>query len=206
MVREIIALRVDVVFRLAAKLCPRDHGYALFGALGRVLGNLHGASWLAVHPLAGVPRPDDLLAVDAQRGLRLRVVPSEIPRVLPLAGKRLEIDGHPAHVGVSSIYELKPASALQARLVVIKGFTEPEPFREAVGRQLTALGVSARPEVGRRRVIRVNGDTVVGFGLTLHDVDEEGSLRVQYAGLGGKQRMGCGVFEPVRIARAGKAT
>lgn len=200
-----IAPRVDLVFRLAAKLCPRDHGYALFGALGRVLGDLHGASWLAVHPLAGVPGPDGLLVVNGQHGLRLRVVPSEIPRVLPLAGKRLEIDGHTAHVGVSSIYALGPAAALQARIVVIKGFTEPDPFRDAVGRQLAALGASARVEVGRRRVIRVNGDTVVGFGVTLHDVDEEGSLRVQCAGVGGKQRMGCGVFTPVRIVRTGNA-
>jgi len=199
-----IAPRVDLVFRLAAKLCPQDHGYPLFGALGRVLGDLHGASWLAVHPLAGVPRPDGLLAVDGQRGLRLRVVPAEIPRVLPLAGKRLDIDGHPAQVGVSSIYALEPASALRARIVVIKGFTEAEPFREAVARQLAALGVIARVEVGRRRVIKVNGDIVVGFGVTLHDLGEEASLRVLCAGVGGKQRMGCGVFEVVRVARGSR--
>src|SRR5262245_6967897 len=119
-VAQEIAPRVDLVFRLAAKLCPRDHGYALFGALSRVLGDLHGARWLAVHPLAGIPRPDGLLALNGQRGLRLRVVPGEIPRVLPLAGKRLDIDGYPAQVGVSSIYALGPASELRARIVVIK--------------------------------------------------------------------------------------
>jgi CRISPR-associated endonuclease/helicase Cas3 len=82
-------------------------------------------------------------------------------------------------------------------MVTIKGFLEPEPFREAAARQLAALGVKARLEVGRRRVLNVSGDTVVGFGVTLHDLDEEASLRVQYAGLGGRQRMGCGVFVAV---------
>ena len=121
--------------------------------------------------------------------------------MLPLAGKRLDLDGHTALVGVSSVFALSPARALAARLVTIKGFEEPDPFREAAARQLAALGVAGRVEVGRRRVLKVAGKTVVGFGVALHELDEEGSLKVQYAGLGGKQRMGCGVFVP--IARRG---
>lgn len=198
MTLELPTPRVDLAFRLAGKLVPRDHGYALFGALARVLGDLHGAAWLAVHPITGMPRPDGLLALDPRRGsLRLRVPPAEIPHVLPLAGKRLELDGHAALVGVSSVFALGPARMLTARLVTIKGFMEPEPFREAAGRQLDALGVKARVEVGRRRVLKVAGDVVVGFQVTLHDLDEEGSMRVQYAGLGGRQRMGAGIFVPV---------
>jgi CRISPR-associated endonuclease/helicase Cas3 len=193
-----IALRIDIAFRLAGTVVPRDHGYALFGALSRVLGDLHGASWLAVHPIRGVPRPDGMLALDPHRGsLRLRVEPAEIPRVLPLAGKRLDVDGHTALVGVSSVFALAPAPALTARMVTIKGFMEPEPFREAVTRQLAALEVKARVEVGRRRVLAVAGDKVVGFGVTLRELDEDGSVKVQCAGLGGRQRMGCGVFVPM---------
>jgi CRISPR-associated protein Cas6 len=191
--------RVDIAFRLTANLIPRDHGYALFGALGRLLGDLHGARWLAVHPIAGAPRPDGLLAIHPQRGeLCLRVEPAEIPRVLPLSGKHLDIEGHAAKAGAASVRALAPAHALAARIVVIKGFTEAEPFRAAVERQLSSLGVRARVEIGRRRVLNVAGDTVVGFQTTLHELDDEGSLKVQSAGVGGRQRMGCGVFVPVR--------
>jgi len=201
MTQEILP-RVDLSFRLAATLAPLDHGYALFGGLCRILGDLHGAPWLAVHPLSGTPRPDGLLALNAHRGLRLRLDPAQIPRVLPLAGKSMELDGHVLRIGVPTIGALQPAPALAARLVVIKGFAEPEPFREAVRRQLEAMAVQARVEVGRRRVVRIGGDTVVGFGVTLHDLSEEGSLRVQYAGVGGRQRMGCGIFDPMRQRRA----
>lgn len=197
--------RVDLSFRLAAKLAPLDHGYALFGAICRVLGDLHGAEWLAVHPLAGTPRPDGLLAVEPRRGLRLRLDPAQIPRVLPLAGNALEIDGYTAHVGVSTLHPLTPAPALRARIVVIKGFTEPEPFRGALQRQLDTLGASARIELGRRRVITVAGDKVVGFEVTLHDLSDDSSLRLQHAGLGGKQRMGCGIFLPLGAGRRERA-
>ncbi|MBK9265701.1 MAG: type I-MYXAN CRISPR-associated protein Cas6/Cmx6 [Polyangiaceae bacterium] len=189
--------RVDLEFVLTGTLVPRDHGYSLFGALARVLGDLHGATWLAVHPLAGVPRPDGLLALQPHRGgLCLRVEPAHIPRVLGLAGKTLDIDGHRVHVGVSRVYPLHPAAALTARLVVIKGFQDPEPFTEAVKRQLDSLGVSATIEVGRRRMVTIAGDKVIGFGTTLRGLSEEGSLVVQRAGIGGRQRMGCGVFGP----------
>jgi CRISPR-associated protein Cas6 len=194
--------RIDLSFRLSGKLLPLDHGYALFGAICRVLGDLHGAPWLAVHPVRGLPRQDGMIALDPRRGsLRLRVEPAEIPRVLPLAGKTLEIDGHAVHVGVSSIHALAPAQALVTRMATIKGYEEPEPFREAALRQLAEREIQARVEVGRRRVIRVNGKTVVGFGVTLHDLSEEASLRAQYVGLGGKSRMGCGVMVPVGRAR-----
>lgn len=195
--------RLDLEFALAGTVVPRDHGYALFGAIARVLGDLHGASWLAVHPLPGVPRPDGLLALQPRRGgLQLRVEPAQIPRVLALAGKTLDIDGHRVHVGVSRIYPLRPASSLTARMVVIKGFQEPEPFAEAVKRQLGTLGVTAEVEVGRRRVVTIAGDKVVGFGLTLRGLSDEASLVVQRAGIGGRQRMGCGVFGPVTRVRS----
>lgn len=192
--------KLDVAFRLAGRAVPLDHGYVLFGAMSRVLGDLHGADWLAVHPVRGIPRPDGMLALHWKRGeLRVRVEPGDIPRVLPLAGQSLDLDGHVVHVGVSRVYALRPSPVLTSRIVVIKGCTDPVSFEHAVRRQLEALGVAARVEVGRRRVITVDGDVVVGFGVTLRDLTDEGSLAVQYAGLGGRQRFGCGVFVARRV-------
>lgn len=197
--------KVDLVFPLAGQTVPTDHGYALFGALCRVLGDLHGADWLAVHPIAGIARAGGTLALYDRRGaLRLRVLPAEIPRVLPLAGKELDLDGHRLLVGVSRVVAIEPAPALRARTVVIKGFMEPEPFVAAVERQLQDLGVKARVTLGRRRVVTINGDKVVGFETLLHDLSPDDSLRVQYAGIGGRQRMGCGVFVAQRAGQRGE--
>jgi CRISPR-associated endonuclease/helicase Cas3 len=194
-----IPARIDLAFPLIGDRVPRDHGYALFGALCRALGNLHGSDWLAVHPLRGRPAPDGTLVLPGrQTGLLLRLLPVEIPRVLPLTGQVLDICGHRLQVGRATVQGLAPASSLTARLVVIKGFLEPAPFLDAVQRQLAGMEVEAEVEIGRRRVLNINGDRVVGFEVTLRGLSMEGSLRVQYAGLGGRQRMGCGVFTPVR--------
>ena len=192
--------RFDVAFALAGGPVPQDHGYMLFSALARALGDdLHDAPWLAVHPITGVPRPDQTLGLRPRRGrLRVRVDGEHIARVVELAGKTLHLAGAELLIGTSSVFALRPADVLAARLSTIKGFTEPEPFREAIRRQLDALEVSARVELGRRRTLRIAARTVVGFQVTLHELDAQGSLTIQHTGLGGRQRMGCGVFVPIR--------
>ncbi|MFO0609487.1 MAG: type I-MYXAN CRISPR-associated protein Cas6/Cmx6 [Polyangiales bacterium] len=192
--------RVEVGFPLAGDTVPLDHGYALYSAMSRVLGpELHGAAWLSVLPVRGLARGDGTLALQRHNtALRLRIEPARLPTVLPLAGKTLEVDGHRVLVGTSRVFALEPHPALHARMVVIKKFMEEGPFREAVARQLDARGVKATIELERRRVLRIAGDTVVGFGVTLRGLSEADSLTVQYAGVGGRQRFGCGVFTPAR--------
>lgn len=189
--------RVDVRFAVQGESLPLDHGYALFGALGGVLGDLHGAPWLAVHPVRGQARGDGTLGLGARgSSLVLRVALSRVPQVLVLAGKDLVVAGRSLALGTSTVLPLRPARTLAARQVVIKGFLEPEPFRAAVQRQLAARSVEARVELGRRRVLQIAGDKVVGFAVTLHELSPQHSLVVQSHGVGGRQRFGCGVFTP----------
>jgi CRISPR-associated endonuclease/helicase Cas3 len=117
--------------------------------------------------------------------------------MLKLAGKRLEVDGHAIRLGAPQIHLLKPATTLYARIVTIKGFTEPEPFLDAVCRKLDELGVKGEPICGERRVVKVGNHTIVGFGLTMHELSDQCSLILQERGIGGRRRMGCGFFNPI---------
>jgi CRISPR-associated protein Cas6 len=130
---------------------------------------------------------------------------------LPLAGQGLEIARHRLRLGVPSVRALVPAARLAARLVTVKGFTEPAPFLEALGRQLRSLGIEAHagipqfetgPRAGepRRRVVRIQGRRVVGFAVLLEGLTAAGSLDLQEHGLGGRRKLGCGFFAPVRGA------
>ncbi len=197
-------VRVDVGYPLAGPPVPMDHGYVLFGAVASIVGDLHGAKWLAIHPLRGTPLPGGRLGlVQRKPALILRVAPAEIPRVLPLAGRTLTLAGLELHVGGSMVQAIQPYPSLTAHMVVIKGFTEPGPFAEALDRQLTGMNVKCEVEIGRRRVVSVAGDRVIGFGVHLRGLDDVSSVRVQHRGLGGRQRMGCGVFVPLRGLKRG---
>lgn len=196
---------VVVHFPVQGRQLPADHGYALYSAVTRQLPALHGAPWLGLELLSGVPWREGIIVLPTRGAqLRLRVPADRYAAVLTLAGKRLDIAGHPLRLGIPVARPLQPAPSLYARCVTIKKFTEPEPFLDAARRQLDVLGVSATLELPldeqgrfRRRVIRIHGRTVVGFSLAAHGLADDDSIRLQTHGLGGRRSMGCGHFNPI---------
>lgn len=195
---------VELQFSFTGKTLPSDHGYGLYGAISRIVPEAHSADWLAIETIPGAARGDGVTQLDPQASLKIRIPQDRVPLMLKLAGKRLEVDGHAIRLGAPQISLLKPVATLYARIVTIKGFTEPEPFLDAVCRKLDELGVKGEPVVGPRRVVKVGQHTIVGFGLAIHELSDEGSILLQEQGIGGRRRMGCGIFFPVAQAPFGK--
>ncbi|MDO9021116.1 MAG: type I-MYXAN CRISPR-associated protein Cas6/Cmx6 [Deltaproteobacteria bacterium] len=187
--------RVDLAFPLTGDPVPAEHGYALFSALCRTLGDLHGAAWLAVHPIDAAP--------EGGGALRLRVDPAQAARVLPLAGATLRLDGARMAVGEARVMPIVPAPTLAARMVVLRnGVAARADFEAALAQRLAALGVRAVAEVPTsalddgRRVLRIRQQAIAGYPVVLRGLSEQDSRRVQSLGVGGRQRFGCGVFAP----------
>jgi CRISPR-associated endonuclease/helicase Cas3 len=195
---------VELKFPFEGHVFPSDHGYGLYGAISRIVPEAHGANWLAIETIPGTARGNGVTQLDQEASLKIRIPQDHVPLMLKLAGKRLDVDGHAIRLGAPQIFLLKPAAALYARVVTIKGFTEPEPFLGAVCRKLDELGVKGEPVVGPRRVVKVSQHTIIGFGLTIHELSDEGSIILQEQGLGGRRRMGCGIFFPITQAPFGK--
>ncbi len=189
---------VDLAFRLNGSTVPVDHGYALYAALSRVVPEIHAAKALGVQPIRGMYSGNGELQLSDSSRLVLRLPDEEIRSYLKLAGKRLDVDEHPLSVGVPEVRMLLPAARLRARLVTIKGFLEEADFLEAVQRQLQSLDVTCEATLGQRRTFRVKDKQVVGFELFVTQLTAEESLTLQENGLGGRRRMGCGVFVPWR--------
>ncbi len=192
---------VELHFSFTGATLPSDQGYALYGAISRLIPEAHEADWLAIETIPGTARGDGITQLDREASLKIRLPQDRVPLMLKLAGKRLELNGHAIRLGAPQIFLLKPSPALYARIVTIKGFTEPEPFLDAVCRKLDELGVKGEPAIGPRRVVRIGNHTIVGFGLAIHELSDEGSIVLQEQGLGGRRRMGCGIFFPITIDR-----
>lgn len=146
---------VDINFVVNGDEIPADHGYALYGAVSRVLPFLHAPAssdtegveqeslWksIGIHPINGVPAGRRRIALNRASRLRIRIPSEFVPTVLSLAGKRLDIDGSSLLVGVPSAVPLFPAPTLRCRLAVIKGHTDPDPFLQAARTQADKLGI-----------------------------------------------------------------
>ncbi len=205
---------LDVFFRVIGAEAPADHGYALFGAISRILETeddrwMHGNPHVGLHTIRGANLGNGrrLIGSGARFGLRL---PSELlPRSLKLAGKCIDLDGCKLRVGVGEIRALVPAATLHCRIATTKNGDDPARFDGQIARQRASLGIRGNvmraPESAARsdrrdpsrRILRVKGKRIVGHALLATELTTEESILLQKRGLGGRRRMGCGVFVPV---------
>jgi CRISPR-associated protein Cas6 len=209
---------IDLSFRIQGSHIPADHGYHLYSAISRSLPATHANGEVGVHPISGQLLGNRLMSVNDRSRLILRIDASRMGEFLPLAGKEINIAGHKLRIGVPTPQALVPAARLYSRLVIIKGFVEPQPFLEAVQRQLDELGVRASPSLveqqhiaeankGKdsgshspvlRRTIHIRDKNIVGFAVRVEELTADESIRLQEVGIGGRRRFGCGVFIPER--------
>jgi CRISPR-associated protein Cas6 len=209
---------IDIQFRIMGKLIPVDHGYHLFSAISDIVPELHRHANIAIHPVAGHLAGNRSLAIGERSCLTVRLPSEQIISVLPLAGKTLKLDGYSVQIGVPQARALIPSARLYSRLVVIKGFMDPDAFLEAAQRQLKDKEIKARPSLVKqsriaeinqgkpggthslylRRTIRIHDKEVVGFALRVEELTAEESIRLQEEGIGGRRHFGCGIFVPDR--------
>ena len=204
---------LDILFRVIGTEVPSDHGYALYGALSRILETeedqwMHGNPHIGLHTVRGTPLGNGrrLIGPNARLGLRL---PSDLlPRSLKLAGKSLDLDGCRLRVGVSETRALIPAATLHCRIATTKNGDDSARFDAEIARQSAALGIQGRVfrvpkgsggSDGRdpsRRIVRVKNKRIVGYSVLATELTGEESILLQERGLGGRRRMGCGIFVP----------
>jgi CRISPR-associated protein Cas6 len=211
---------VDLIFPALGSTIPREHGYALYGAISRIVPWLHGeeakAQRVGLFPIRGTRDGDRSILLTDRSAVRIRVPASQLPAFLPLAGKVLELDGCRLRLGVPRVCALMPAPVLSSSLVLIKiahaegnGCITPDLFLASARRKLAEISISAEPGLqliregpragqARRRVIRVKEQTHAGYAIIVQGLTAEESIRLQEHGMGGRRVMGCGLFLPER--------
>ena len=106
---------LELHFPIVGATLPVDHGYDLYAAVSCHIPNLHTRDLpIRVGPIAGTFAGRGLLQLDPRRSrLRLRLSAEEIPTLLRLAGKGLNVGGHALPMGVPQVMGLTPAPALR---------------------------------------------------------------------------------------------
>lgn len=188
---------LDVSFELVGKdSIPADHGYLLYAGLSRLWPDIHKRRDICVHPISGRQLQPRRLWLHRGSRMTIRAPDCVIGELVQLAGKELAIADAVLRIGIPQVFALRPSPSLRSRIVTIKGFLEKQPFLAAARRQLDSLGVSRNTQlrITRRRTLRVRDHEIVGFELILGSLSPDGSLAIQRSGIGGRRRMGCGVF------------
>lgn len=196
---------IELSFPVRGKCLPADHNYGLYAALVHHVPELHQQTPLSILTVSGFPNKQGEISLTQYSCFKIRVPVPKIPLVYQLAGKRISIGKHEIQIGIPEASVIRPATHLRSRIVTIKGYTEPNSFLSAAQRQLAQLGISGHLSIPlnwegqpSRKTIKIKRYTILGFTTEVSDLSPEDSLTLQTYGLGGKRRMGCGVFMPVR--------
>lgn len=196
---------VELSFGVTGKSLPIDHSYGLYAALSHWQAQLHDLKGIGIQNITGIiDQGENLIHLTPYSRFRIRLSAQNLPLIYPLAGKSLTIGKHKIRLGIPEITLLKPLPVLRSHMVVIKGYQEPESFLVAAQRQLKALGIQGIASIPLRadgklkqKTIKIKRYRVVGFSLEVTNLEPEESLRLQQYGIGGKRKMGCGVFFPM---------
>jgi CRISPR-associated protein Cas6 len=199
---------IDLSFVLVGTTIPLDHGYSLFSAICRIVPALHGDRRAGVHPIRGRQTAPGVLNLTDWSRLRLRLPSEEIAPFIAVAGQSLDLDGHRVRAGIPQVEALSPTPNLASRLVTFRHALDPPRFEADVRRELDRMQIAGTPEIAMatnpksagqplRRVLRIKDKRVVGYSLRMLGMTAEESIRLQEEGLGGRRRMGCGVFVPM---------
>ena len=193
---------IELAFPVMGQSLPIDHGYQLYSALKYRLMELKDWDDISIKTISGKldrEHRNQLNLTDRSK-LLIRLPSEKIPFVYSFSGKSLTIGKHKIRLGIPEMNFLQPKSRLRSHIVVIKGYQEPDSFLEAAKRQIEALNIEADIKLISRKdgaikpkTIKVK-QTLVGFGIEATNLSKSDSVILQEKGLGGKQKMGCGVF------------
>jgi CRISPR-associated protein Cas6 len=64
---------IDLSLAIKGTTIPLDYGYALFGALSRIVPQIHGDRRIGVHPIRSIRQEPRRLTLVAQSRLRVRM-------------------------------------------------------------------------------------------------------------------------------------
>lgn len=192
--------KLDLLFPLQGEQVPVEHGYLLYAALAHHLETpadqwLHENEAIGLHLIRGRYMGSGLLALNHAR-FGLRIPTDLIPKFLPLAGKAIQLGDHRLHIGIPQPQALSPAATVYAHLVTTKNGQDEARFDQEIARQLAALDIHGKAQRGPRRIFRIKDKHVVAHALLVSELSAEESIRLQEEGLGGRRKLGCGVFVP----------
>lgn len=155
-------------------------GYRIYGAIARHVPELHD-------------RPGWALIVQRHH-LGIRCEPELSSAAAKLSGSVLGLGRQSLRIGVARVKILEPHPILYAPIVTIKGAIELADLTVAARAQLDALGVDATLAFIDRRAIDCDGRQVVGYSCAAICKTPKASIALQTHGIGGRRRMGGGVF------------
>lgn len=181
----------DIAFELKGQALPVGYQFDLWNEMVRCLPWLVEEESVGILPMRGAHAGRQLLLTHRAK-LSLRVPAARVADTTRLSGQQLELGTGALQVGAARERVLQPCTTLHAHLV--EGVADENEFMREVAAELGVMNIDCGCICGKHGSIADASSKIDGYSLVLHDLTPEASLQLQYRGLGGNRRHGCGIF------------
>jgi hypothetical protein len=185
---------IDAVFPVYGSTLNADHNYYLFAALCSLVPEFHELPGFCFNTINGLPDGKGSIKLGDKSILRIRFPVEYADLIRSLSKVRFTVNGCKLNLDSPRYETLKTSDTLSSRLVTIN---TDDVFLYVLEHQLEKLGVNAKVIIGDRKSVRITKSRpydIWGYKVTLKNLSPENSIKIQEIGLGGKRRLGCGVF------------
>jgi CRISPR-associated protein Cas6 len=170
--------------------------YRLYSALVNEIPQLKSIVW----QLGGFSGTAEDIFLKLHRGseLMVRCQIQDVPLFSCLEGKVISIGQSFVQLGPLVGFEVLAKEELVSDITIIKLGEETRfdviDFAVSLGKQLQQLDIASMPKIGPKRSLPIKQQHILGFEISFSNLKPIESIILQSYGLGGKRRMGCGVF------------
>jgi CRISPR-associated protein Cas6 len=178
-------------FPIKGSYFPSDHNYGTYASLIHFNKDLRCLNW-QLGTITGHPQKNGLIKLGSQSSLIIRCGINDIERFIDLT--ILTVGKWSISLKAPVISQISPDLELSSRIAVIKSAKNRKDMMRSLLRQSQELGINANYIIGERKTIKIKRYTIIGFEIMANCATEKDSLILQENGLGGKRKMGCGVF------------
>lgn len=185
-----------MMFDLGGGTLPVTYPFALWAEIVRHAPQLAEEKQVGVLPLRTSESNEGLLLPNRAK-LVLRLPTTLIDAASLLTGSIMRIGSSQLQLGTGRTRPIQPYSTLHAQLVA--GASDEAILMDNIRAQLIEMKIAAQLICGKHRTLAGDQHTIHGFSLVIHDLKPEGSLQLQYAGMGEYRQFGCGIFVPHKV-------
>jgi CRISPR-associated protein Cas6 len=166
---------------------PADHNYGLYSAITKSNLNLKEGNWQLL-TIPGIKDSKGLIQIKNKSQFGVRCLSDNLTSFLDIP-EVIMVGVHKIKLCNPTVKEIQPKTSLYCRICTVKGYENIQSFESWLNLQVPNF----KPQLDRK-TIKIKRFTIIGFGVFLDNLDTETSLSLQIKGLGGKRKLGCGVF------------
>ena len=171
-----------------------DHGYRLYSALVDKIPHLKAIEWQLIKVGGKFSKEWLYFTPDSHLGVRCS---TENMSLFNLENSILRVGSGFLEIKTMEGETLQPRRNLSGFVTIkVKEHEQITPFGfgVALGKQLQDLGVGSKPVLKRAGTLQIKTNHIVGFNVCFPSISDSESLILQRFGLGGRRKMGAGVF------------